>query len=79
MPKYKIKKILNTEPEYPIINPHHYQWASDMRDEYGLSHLTLRQIVHLWENYSDSLCAGWLIPTKESVEDVFNVVLEEYK
>lgn len=51
--------------------------AARLKETYGLHHLSLPQIVGAWENYSDSMSAGWLIDDKESVEEVFNVTLEE--
>jgi hypothetical protein len=38
---------------------------------------TLEVCANSWENYSDSMCAGWMNLPKED-EDVFNIVLSNF-
>lgn len=51
--------------------------AADLQTKYDLFHLSLKQIILMWEDYSDSMCAGWLVDDVASVEEVFGVILEE--
>lgn len=34
--------------------------------------LTWKQVADMWEDYSDSLAAGWMTPDEESVNYVFS-------
>ena len=51
--------------------------AEDIRNEYGLTFIPVEKVKILWQEYSESMCAGWMLPDKESVEQVFGVTLEE--
>lgn len=51
-------------------------YARELKEQFGLPH-DLLTIYHLWTEYSESYCAGWLFPEKESVENIFGVTLEE--
>lgn len=57
----------------------HYVDAMELRSDYGLYFLSVQDIKNIWEEHSDNFAAGWLYPSKESVESVFGVVLEEIK
>jgi len=78
MSKYRVAQVkppkYNNEDDTP--EPHD-EWAQELKDEYGLDHLSTQEVRMIWERYSDDMCAGWLIPNKGSVEDAFRVILEE--
>ena len=47
-------------------------------EKYGLQgYYSVQEVDTLWDNYSDSMAAGWMMDDKESVEQVFGVILEE--
>lgn len=73
--KYRVTEILGT----PEINADewHLGQAQAMQEKYGLHHVSLANIVLVWEAYSDRYAAGWLVDDKESIESVFKVKLEE--
>jgi hypothetical protein len=77
--QYKVTAILpppvKEEPEELIdVN---LSRAMALRDKYGLLHLSVNEVAKIWEDYSDTYCAGWLIDDKASVEYAFGVTLEE--
>jgi hypothetical protein len=76
--KYKIIEVVG-KPEYEDeYDEFKKEQAKEMMFKYGLhSHFSLDEVMKAWQLYSDSLCAGWIIDNKESVESVFKVVLEE--
>jgi len=71
---YKVKDY--GMPRYTA-KPIDFPEAEALRREYGLFHLSLKEVHDTWSAYSDSMAAGWMIPDKESVEYAFNVELEE--
>lgn len=76
--KYKIVDVVGTPTYEDEYDDFKREQAKEMMFKYGLhSHFNLDQVMMAWQLYSDSLCAGWLIDDKESVESVFKVVLEE--
>ena len=57
-----------------------YCRAQDLRGAYGLEHLTVKEVKEIWEAHSNRCSAGWLIAnSKEEIERVFNVELQEIK
>lgn len=75
MPKYKVVN----HGSYPVESDQPDYHAAQMQEEYGLWHIPVKDIYRLWSEYSDSMAAGWLYASKESIESVFNVELEEIK
>lgn len=62
-------------------NRGHDNWFVDSRakalqEEFGLYDFGLQEITQLWLEYSEKFAAGWLIPSKGAVEEVFSVKLE---
>ena len=61
----------------PLISERHLEYAKELKDKYGLP-LSLEEIATKWRWYSDEeYMAGWLVDSKESIERVFGVILEE--
>lgn len=60
------------------VNPDETRWdAHELMIDYGLQeYYTPEEVQLLWEDYSDSYAAGWLTPSPDRVERVFNVRLE---
>lgn len=52
-------------------------WAVELRDTFGLHHLTIRKIQQVWCPYSHQHSVQWLAPTRARVEEAFGVLLEE--
>jgi len=72
--KYTAKRI--REPQWPS-DYCHYEYAKEMQEKYGLHDFKLSEIVVIWVNHSEDMCAGWLVDSKEEIESVFGVKLEE--
>ena len=53
-------------------------WAMDLRERYGLYHLTIKQVLRKWRRHSDNYAACWMARTIDSVESVFGVKLEAW-
>ena len=75
--KYKVVTVREPQkrwqPEYT-----HRSFALELIDTYGLAeYFNETEVTQLWEQYSERVAAGWLMPNKEDVEEVFGVVLEE--
>lgn len=53
--------------------PHLYE-AKQLKEEFPeeTSGFNVFQVHDIWEEYSDSLCAGWITPDQETVETVFS-------
>lgn len=75
MSNYKVIGFTGTQHS-PRIDNHRYAQAADIKDTYGLPN-SIEEIISIWESYSDTMAAGWLIHDKESVESAFGVVLEK--
>jgi hypothetical protein len=58
------------------IDEYTFSRAQSMKQQYGL-HFTVPEIIETWEQYSETMAAGWLIDDKESIEDAFGVILRE--
>lgn len=82
MSKYKV--ILRTDtPNYPRPDS---DWnlalARELKEQFGLEHLTLAEVKEAWEQFSEENYASWLKPNKADVEYVFGVrlqVIEEFQ
>lgn len=79
IPRYKVIKVLPEKPKEPKLFPSnsHTAWAAAIKEQYGLDHLSIEEVLQKWEEYSDTYCAGWLIVDKAGVETAFGVVLEQ--
>jgi hypothetical protein len=76
--KYQVKKFNGCPKELYTEDPYHWQWAKEIQAIYGLAeYYTITDIVRIWEKYSDKVCAAWLTDDKDTVEEAFNVKLEE--
>lgn len=73
--KYKVKTVKGVPNS--ASNSIKLENAKNLQEEFGLFHLQLDLIAWLWESYSETYSAGWMMPDKESIEYVFNVELEE--
>lgn len=72
--KYRVVKEFG---EPGVVHRRFYD-AQDIIDNYGLKGIfTVEEVIIFWEKYSESMCAGWMCPSKERVESVFGVELEE--
>lgn len=69
---YKVSDDFNRKPQ-----DHIYYQAEELKDNFGLSMFSVESIIFKWQEYSDSLCANWMMPDRQSVEQVFNVNLTE--
>lgn len=76
MSRYKVTRFSFDNSRYDV-NTLKNIHAQNLKEKYGLVHLDIEEIIAVWEGYSDSMCASWMNPDKESVERVFNVDLEE--
>jgi len=79
-PRYKVVQILPEKPKEQVFeqfNVFHRALATKMKEQYGLDHLTVEEVQEKWEEHSEDWCAGWLIETKEGIEQVFGVILEK--
>jgi hypothetical protein len=68
---YRVVQILGW-PQQKL--PASLDSAYSLREEYGLEHLSVDTVHRMWSEYS---LGGWFNPDKESVESVFQVVLEK--
>lgn len=77
--KYRVKTLRdlarNRQPEFD-------EWETNQGQEiletYGLApYYSLSDVIRIWKQHSENLCAGWLIHDKEDIERVFCVELEE--
>lgn len=52
----------------------HLNEASELKREYPkeTTGFDVFQVERIWEEYSDSLAAGWIMPDKETVAEVFD-------
>ena len=55
----------------------HYVSAMNLHRDYGLTHLTVDEVMRRWESFSYRHKGDWLSPNKELVEECFDVKLEE--
>lgn len=79
-PSYRVVEILPERPreaEVEFHNVFHFALATKMKAQYGLDHLTVEEVQKKWEQHSEDWCAGWMMETKQGIEEVFNVRLEE--
>lgn len=81
MTKKMTYKVVGIKPIKPLVPAEENRWrieqAAELKHKYGLNGWGLDDIVRRWEAYSDTYSAGWLVDSKESVEEVFGVILEE--
>ena len=73
-------RVIRYDPDIPQSKRSEYDrfdiWAEELQTEFGLSMYSRDEVRILWEQFSESLAASWLIPNKQDVEQVFGVVLE---
>ena len=75
--KYMVTGIRGT-PRLAHTSKEMVQWGTELMEKFGLTgHFSIEDIIQIWSDYSDAMCATWLIPDKESVERVFCVELQE--
>jgi hypothetical protein len=74
--KFHVKAITGGSPYPEPESDWHLSMARELKEQFGLDHLTLAEVKTSWEQYSESMAASWLNPDKESVEYVFGVELE---
>jgi len=77
MTRYVVTNYWRNDNPTGEIEDDDYRDAKYMRDEFGLHMFTVAEVLKLWNEYSASMAAGWMLPDKESIEQVFNVKLME--
>lgn len=70
---YKLR--YNTEREVPQNRRHDCKKIVEALYCRGV-HISMNEAYEAWDNYSDSLCAGWIILPKTSGE-ICDILLEE--
>lgn len=78
--KYKVvDKIRAPYKSFTKIDSDYLKWAQELSNQYGLSdHYTTTEIIKIWTDYSDDVySASWLIPSRQTIEAAFGVILEE--
>jgi hypothetical protein len=74
----KMYKVVSCSKVHTQIKDDHLWAARQLRDEYGLGDFySIGEVLAIWNEFSESYCAGWLGPDKEHVEMAFGVELEE--
>lgn len=72
LPRYRV-----TAQREDKADPQFTEFAVALRDRFGLTHISVEMIVVKWSLYSQEHFAGWLCESKQGVEHVFGVTLEE--
>ena len=61
------------KPFWKRLSGQHRDFAKELMDEFPkqTKGLSWREVARKWEDYSETLMAGWMVPNKESVNKVF--------
>lgn len=80
MGNYRVVELIDKKKPEDKLNDY-YEYAFELIYKYdGLkAHYTMDEIIMLWREHSEEMCASWLQDTAEDVEEVFGVKLEEIK
>lgn len=72
--KYRV--VNKTRKHNDFVAENYLDKAKKLKEDFGLTHLTLSQVYHVWSTHSNTYASDWLTPTKKDVEAAFQVSLE---